>query len=412
MHCEILIIGAGAVGVSSALWLRNRGHDVRLLDAEGVATGATFGNASTLSEYACTPVAQPGIWGSMPRLLFSSESPFVIRWPSLPRLLPCLLRFMGQCTTTRYRENAEALSTLLSRTYEGYEPLLEAAPAARALMTNNGCLYSYASAKNLQQAAADIQMRERLGVHQQVLDRAGIEALEPAMAGKTAGGVWFPDSCHLTDPAEFIKQLATPLYIEQRIEQARVTRLELQSSGVLVTGSDRRQWRAERLILAAGAWSAELARQLGDRFPLEAERGYHIEFDLDRQPLSRPTCPVENAFYMTPMADGRLRAAGTVELSSRQRPLNPARLRYIEKHVRRVLEIDAPVARSWLGFRPTLPDYLPVIGRSPRTDRVIYAFGHQHLGLTLAGITGELVADCIDGRDAQSLAAFSPRRFT
>lgn len=162
--------------------------------------------------------------------------------------------------------------------------------------------------------------------------------------------------------------------------------------------------------MCSGAWSASLAAQLGDRVPLDTERGYHIEFDMDEPLVSRPCCPVESAFYMTPMA-GRLRVAGTVELGSISDPANPKRFQYLERHARRVTGISTPVARQWIGYRPSLPDSLPVIGPSPNDPRVIYAFGHQHLGLTLAGATGELVAQCIAGKAPDWLEHFSVSRF-
>jgi D-amino-acid dehydrogenase len=164
-------------------------------------------------------------------------------------------------------------------------------------------------------------------------------------------------------------------------------------------------------VLCGGAWSAALAAQMGDRIPLDTERGYHIEFDLQDTLLNRPCCPVESAFYMTPMV-GRLRVAGTVELGSIHDPANPRRFDYLEQHVRRVLGLGEPVARRWLGLRPSLPDSLPVIGPSPNEPRLIYAFGHQHLGLTLAGATGQLVSECIAGTAPSWLERFSARRFT
>ena len=144
---------------------------------------------------------------------------------------------------------------------------------------------------------------------------------------------------------------------------------------------------------------------------MDTERGYHVEFELGRELLTRPTCPVESAFYMTPLANGRLRAAGTVELGALRDPLNPARTAFIEERVRKVLGIDAPVSHRWLGLRPTLPDCVPVIGPSSRYPRVIHAFGHQHLGITMAGVTGDLVAACVRGQAPDWLGDYSASRF-
>ncbi|WP_200017251.1 NAD(P)/FAD-dependent oxidoreductase [Cobetia sp. cqz5-12] len=413
-HTEVAVIGAGAVGVACALWLRRSGHEVTMIEREGIASGTSFGNASTLADYGCLPIARPEIWRSMPSLLLSPDSPFVIDWKCLPRLSPWLMRFMGQCNATRFRANSEMLARLLSHTYTDYQPLLDDAPAAAAMIQRKGCLYAYGKAENLQAAQGDIRLRDQLGIHQQVLTADELIALEPAMAGHTAGGVLFPSSCHLDDPQVFIDTLAAPLREEGRLVTAEVIRLSSQASGMLLEYADGRRLMADRVVLAAGAWSAHLARQIGDRIPLDTERGYHIEFDLEHSPLNRPTCPVESAFYMTPLrgAEGpRLRVAGTVELSSLAGPANPARFDYLETRVRRVLGLDAPVARRWLGFRPTLPDSIPVIGPSPNEPRVIHAFGHQHIGVTLAGVTGRLVSECLAKGSPEWITPCSPARF-
>lgn len=140
-HTEVAVIGAGAVGVACALWLRRSGHEVTMIEREGIASGTSFGNASTLADYGCLPIARPEIWRSMPSLLLSPDSPFVIDWKCLPRLSPWLMRFMGQCNATRFRANSEMLARLLSHTYTDYQPLLDDAPAAAAMIQRKGCLY-------------------------------------------------------------------------------------------------------------------------------------------------------------------------------------------------------------------------------------------------------------------------------
>lgn len=407
---QIAVIGAGVVGVCCALWLRRQGHEVVVLERESSVGGTAYGSASTLADYGCTPIARPEIWGALPRLLFSVDSPFVVNWARVPQLLPWLLRFLGQCNSRRFQANSEVLAQLLRGTYEGYAPLLEGAPNAAALIQRRGCLYAYGQAANLRAAQGDINLRQRLGIAQQVLSADEVTALEPAMAGQSEGGILFSGSSHLEDPQAFIAALAAPLLSEGRLRWAEVIGLQPRSDGLLLRNADGGELLAERVVLTGGAWSAALAHQVGDRIPLESERGYHIEFDMPLPLLSRPTCPVESAFYMTPLR-GRLRAAGTVELGALSDPANPQRLRYIEERVRKVLGLQGQVARTWLGFRPSLPDSLPVLGPSPREPRLIYAFGHQHLGLTLGGMTGQMVADCVAGRQPDWLAACSASRF-
>lgn len=410
VHCEIAVIGAGVVGVATALWLRRQGYQVLLLEREAIAAGASYGNAGTLAPYGVMPIAQPSLLGAIPSLLFSKESPFVINWARLPRLMPWLLRFLNECRASRCEANTLALSNILQHTYSGYAPLLADCPQADQHLRHNGCIYAYGTEQGFAGAQTAIALRRSLGIAQQVLNAADVEQFEPALAGKAVAGILFPESSHMDDPRAFIEALAAPLAAEGALHQATITGVQRQTEGLQLLSAEGQAYRADRVVLCGGAWSAALARQVGDHIPLDTERGYHIEFDLQDTLLNRPCCPVESAFYMTPMA-GRLRVAGTVELGSINDPANPQRFDYLERHVRKVTGLTAPVARKWLGFRPSLPDSLPVIGPSPNEPRMIYAFGHQHLGLTLAGATGQLVAECIAGKAPSWLDSFSVQRF-
>lgn len=407
---EIAVIGGGVVGVATALRLQLEGYRVLLIERAHVAAGASFGNAGTLAPYGVLPIAQPSLPAAIPSLLFSSASPFVINWKRLPRLMPWLLRFLGQCSNAHFQHNATALNRILQRVYEGYAPLLEACPEAASRLSHGGCLYSYASKAAFAAAEPAIRLRESFGIAQQRLTGDEVAGLEPVLAGHAAAGLLFPDSSHLDDPSAFVEALAKPLYATASYLNAAVERVQPTPDGLLVHCAAGQQVQAGRVVVCSGAWSQVLARQLGDRIPLETERGYHLEFDLDEMPVSRPCCPVESAFYMTPMA-GRLRIAGTVELGSLHDPANPRRFDYLEQHARRVLGLQTPVARKWLGFRPSLPDSLPVIGPASQDSRVIYAFGHQHLGLTLAGATAALVTACVAGTAPEWLSDFSAKRF-
>lgn len=410
VHCEIAVIGAGVVGVASALWLRRQGYRVLLLEREAIAAGASYGNAGTLAPYGVMPIAQPSLLKAIPSLLFSKDSPFVINWARLPQLMPWLLRFLNECRPSRCEANTRALSQILQLTYSGYAPLLADSPAADRHLRHNGCIYAYGSEHGFANAQAAIELRRSLGIAQQVLNAADVAQLEPALAGKAVAGILFPESSHMDDPRAFIEALAAPLVAEGALHRATITTLQRQGGGLQLRSAEGQTYRSDRVVLCGGAWSAALARQVGDHIPLDTERGYHIEFDLQDTLLNRPCCPVESAFYMTPMA-GRLRVAGTVELGSINDPANPQRFDFLERHVRQVIGLTQPVARKWLGFRPSLPDSLPVIGPSPNEPRMIYAFGHQHLGLTLAGATGQLVAECIAGKAPQWLDSFSVQRF-
>jgi D-amino-acid dehydrogenase len=194
-------------------------------------------------------------------------------------------------------------------------------------------------------------------------------------------------------------------------QRCRVERLEPLSGGHIRLACRDLVLDARAVVLAAGAWSRSLARQAGENVPLDTERGYHIEFAMETCPIKRPVSPVDLGFYVTPM-EGRLRVAGTVELGGLSAPLNADRIAVLERGVRKLFPKLGPARTQWLGFRPSLPDSLPVIGRGRRHRNIIFAFGHGHLGMTLAGVTSHIVASIIDNQnDGPNLSAFRPDRF-
>lgn len=408
---DLIVVGAGAVGVACALWLRAQGCDVVILDGNAIGSGASFGNACTLAEYAVTPVAQPSIIWNIPRLLLSRNSPFTLKWGCLPALSPWLRRFLAQCTESHYIRNSQALALLAANAISSYDALLRSNPNARGMITEMGCIYSYATKAGLAAAHSDIELRWRLGISQELINSDQMAELEPAMAGRSAGGIFFPRSRHLSDPQAFVQALAGPLVNEGRVHASSGAKIISDRNNMRVLCEDGTEWRSRNVVVAAGAWSAILARQVGDRIPLIAERGYHLEFSLSAPLLSRPTCLVESGFYMTPRPGNKIRAAGTIELSSLKAPFNVNCAAYIERQFRHRMSVTEPVTSSWLGMRPTLPDYLPVIGRSSIEPRVVYAFGHQHVGMTMAAVTGQVVAGLLNGEAPEWLNAFSPARF-
>ena len=255
-------------------------------------------------------------------------------------------------------------------------------------------------------ASGGLGCASELGVRQQRLTSKRSTRLEPALP-RAAGGIFFPDAAHIVDPAAMTSRLAAAATAKSvSFERAHVDRLEAQHGGLIRLICGDRTIEAHTVVLAAGAWSKFLAEQGGEDIPLDTERGYHIEFAMDACPIKRPVSPVDLGFYLTPMA-GRLRVAGTVELGGLSAPLNPKQTALLERGVRKLLPDLGPVQSRWLGFRPSLPDSLPVIGRSRRYPNLIHAFGHGHLGITLAGVTSRIVARLIEKRnDAPNLDAF------
>ena len=407
---DVAIVGAGIVGLATAVRLAAGGRDVVVIDPNEPGSGASYGNAGAIAPYGCAPIGNPDVLRNLPALLFDPESPLAIRPAALPALLPWLLRFVWQSTPARARRNGRALAGLLKEAAPAWRDLAAAADVSD-LFRHEGCLYVYREKmppKNTEWAA---RLRDEVGVRQERLTPAEVAALEPALP-RMAGGLLFPDAAHILDPSALTRRLAAAAQSHGvSFQRARVERLEPRDGGQIRLAGRDVTIDAHTAVLAAGAWSRSLARQGGETIPLDTERGYHIEFAMEACPIRRPVSPVDLGFYLTPM-QGRLRVAGTVELGGLSAPLNPKRIALLERGVRRLFPDLGPVQSQWLGFRPSLPDSLPVIGRSRRHPNLVLAFGHGHLGMTLAAVTSRIVAGLIDRRnDALDHSSFGPERF-
>ena len=408
-HAGVAVVGAGVVGLATALRLGADGYDVLCLDARTRTIPASAGNAGTLAPYGL-PVGSPSVLRNLPRLLLYPESPFAVRWAGLPALAPWVIRFLRESLPRRARANAAALAELLHGALAAWRELAEVAGAAE-LLRANGCLYVFADQAAFDASAWDWAQRSAGGVRQSVLGPAEVTAMEPALTPGRGPGVFFPDAAHLTDPVEMLVRLrAAAAARGVRFQEARIDRLSVGAADIVLDGPEVAV-AADRVVIAAGAWSRPLARQAGDRIPLDTERGYHIEYGMLLSPVSRPVCAARFGVYLTPMV-GRLRAAGTVELGGLHRGPDARRLALLDRAARSLVA-DLPERQAeWLGFRPSLPDSLPVIGHARDDPRIVYAFGHGHLGLTLAAVTAQQVVKLLRGQERlEAMAPFSPQRF-
>jgi glycine/D-amino acid oxidase-like deaminating enzyme len=408
---EVAVLGAGFIGLSSAYWLMRDGHRVTLHDALGPGEATSYGNAGTFANYGCIPVNNPDVFRNLPRFLFSSTSPLRIRWGYMPQLAPWLVRFLMSATTRRYEHSATALASLLSRAFEGYREML-AIDALASFVRQRECLYLYSQPDSFKAAQPSLALRRSLGVQFENLERDAITQLEPNLAPIFSYGTLFNDSWFLSDPHGFLQTLYAVLVKDgMQHERTAIRSLEPQKGSVKLVDESGRTYSAEHAIVCTGARSGHFARQCGDRVPLDTERGYHVRFPGASSLISRPCGWGERGFYMVPM-DGGIRAAGTVELGGYGPEKNAALLNLITTSARQALPGLPQPDSDWLGFRPSLPDGLPVVGPSSASPRVVYAFGHQHLGVTLGGVTGSVVADLVAGRaGALDLEPYSPRRF-
>lgn len=412
---NIAVIGAGIIGLTTALRLASDGHDVTVIAPAEAPHMASTGNAGTIATYATDPVATPAVLRGLPQLLFDPLSPLAIHRPSLARLVPWLTRFGWQALPGPAGRNRRALVPLLAGTDEEWDRLAQQV-GADALLRPRGALYAFDSPQALRAAQPGLERHRAHGCSAELLDATALERLEPGLPpGHFAGAMLFHDTRVLSDPGQMLARIAGAATTGgvQRV-MGRVHRITRRGQGWRLALEDDAPVEAAQIVIAAGAWSRGLARSLGASVPLDTERGYHLEFDMDNiaLPLTRPLCPARFGFYFTPM-EGRLRAAGTVELGGRDAPPSPHRWKQLEKGVRSVFPDLPAVSRRWMGLRPSLPDSLPVIGPAgPQAPGAWLAFGHGHLGITLAPRTAALICDMIAGRPpALDAAPYRANRF-
>lgn len=409
---EILVIGAGIIGVTTALALQRDGHVVRILDRKGVAAETSRGNAGAFAYTDIEPLATPGILRKAPKWLLDPLGPLSIPPAYALPLLPWMLRFWRASWRDRYAAAVAAQASLMHQSRAALERLI-ADVSGEPLMRREGQLQVYEGEAAYRASLPAWDLRRQHGVRFDLLQSPGALAeIQPGLSPRFTHAGYTPDWMNTVDPARWTEHLAQQFVAAGgQIDIADVRALRQVGEGVEVetaTGSIR----ADQVVLAAGAWSHHLARSLGDTIPLETERGYNTTFPTASFDLRTHVTFADHGFVVSKIGDG-LRVGGAVELGGLRRAPNYKRAETLLRKACDFLPgFDPQGGTQWMGFRPSLPDSLPIISRAPRADRVIYAFGHGHLGLTQSAGTAELVAALAARRDpAIALAPFDARRF-
>ena len=367
------MVGGGIVGVCCALYLQRDGHSVVVIDPGGPGEACSSGNAGQFVTGYCVPLGLPGIAREVPAMVMDPLGPLTIRWPYLPRLLPWLLRFLAASSPGRVGEIAQALYRLNKDALTAFAPLLEQA-GAEHLIRRNGRLDVYQSERVFAKAQVKFDLLRRCGVKVELLDQNGVRELEPVLADRCSQGAFYPESAHTTNPLRLTRLLAEDFVRRGgRLLRERVTDFRMGSEGVWSVVTDGGRHPADQLVLAAGAYSRPLAAKLGSRLPLEAERGYHLMLPQAGIELQRTVVHGDRYFGLTPM-EGGLRLAGTVELASVHAKPNFVRADALFQAARHALpSLNGRGAVRWMGCRPSMPDSLPVLGRSPVHRSVYFA---------------------------------------
>ena len=393
-----VVVGAGVVGINVALALRQRGFAVTVVDERGPGLGTSYGNAGCIATAEITPISMPGLIWQVPRMLMDPLGPLAIRWSYLPQLTPWLWRFWRAGTPARVRAITASLGALVGRAWVDWNEVIAAA-RIDDLFVRQGALFVYTTEEGFRAGDEEWALRRSHGVRTEVLDSAAIRELEPALSQRFQHGYFIPDWGHVLDPHRVVARLADHLRAlggDIRIARAQdIQFAEGRPGAVLLEGGD--VLTLDALAICGGAWSRALCRRVTGDVPLDTERGYNTTLPNPGVQLTRPVCPAESSFLMTPMNEG-LRIGGAVELAGLEAPPNFSRARALLELGRQALpELDTTGGREWMGFRPSMPDSMPVIGLAPSHANVALAFGHGHLGLTEAATTGRLVAELLSG---------------
>ena len=412
MSSKIIVIGAGVIGAASALSLQADGHQVTLLDREAPCAGASFGNAGMIVNGSCVPTALPGVIFDVMRMAVQPLSPLSIRAEYFHKIFPWLLRFIWQSRSTAASNNAVHLRALTEHAVEHWQQLIAETELA-CYVEEAGWLKVYEKEASFAATSKARRLMDETGTSYDVLCRSEISDLEPNLAPIFNYGVYQKDCLRITNPYKLVSGMVGLLLSRGgQFRQFSVDRLQPESNQVNLSGPAG-TITADKVIVAAGAWSRSLAQQLGDNVPLDTERGYHLMLpESTRDLLNAPVVNGESSFVLSPMDTG-LRLSSQVEFGGLVASPNYSRVRSLLPLAKRMLpRLDTHEQSTWMGFRPSLPDSLPVLGFSTKSKNVLYAFGHQHLGMTMGAVTGKLVADLLAGRDSiTDLAPFRPNRF-
>jgi glycine/D-amino acid oxidase-like deaminating enzyme len=408
----IAVVGAGVIGLSIAFRLARENYDVLLIDRDEPGHAASFGNAGHIATEQIFPLASPSTVCSAPRLLLSDNGPLSVRPEYALNIAPWLTRFTWASRPDAFRRGTAALSALQSGAMESIARLCDEAGLSD-MLHRRGHLVLVESKRSMRAVEEQHRKFKKHGIDARWLDSNRVAELAPEMAHDIQGALHVEHTGHVCDPILLSEGLHRA-FTEAggRTMKAEVRETVPADGGGFVVQLDSGQVRSDRLVISAGAWSGKFAQQLGSPVPLDTERGYNITAEGFHPQFNVSIASFERMTIMTPM-DGGLRITGFVEFGGLELPPKKSSLRKLKRHLQQLLpRSDMPNMSEWMGFRPSLPDHLPVIGKSREHTNAIFAFGHQHLGLTLAGITADLVLELVAGQPSTiDLQPYRANRF-
>lgn len=412
MSQTIAIVGAGIVGVSTALWLQRDGHQVILVDRLDPGEGASHGNGGVLASCSVVPVTVPGLLAKAPKMLMDPQQPLFLKWSYLPRLAPWLVKYLSHAKASETERIARAMFPVVGDSLADHQALSAGTEAERYIVPAD-YLYVYNSRAHFDADAYGWGLRREGGFVWTELEGADFRAYDPVFADHLGFAACLGNHGRISDPGAYVKALARHFEAGGgRVLRAEVTDIARDRGAVTGLRAGGETIACDAVVLAMGAWSKPLADSLGLKVPLESERGYHLEL---WEPSDMPKSPVMIAsgkFVATPM-DGRLRLAGIVEFGGLKAAPSRAPFELLRNNIRAAMPgLTWKHEVEWMGHRPAPADSIPVIGEAPGVKGAWLGFGHHHVGLTGGPKTGRLLAQMIAGRTPNvDVTAYSPSRF-
>ena len=410
-NLKIGIIGAGIQGISNALFLQKKGFEVTIFDKDDPGSpAASYGNAGHFSPYACVLMNRPDILTDVPAMLLSSTGPLALKWNYVPKMIPWFIQFIRNCTTKRMMHTAKNMNQILNLALSAYDELFDDVELD-GLVEKKGILYIW-NDQSLKSRDLEIKVRDELGVDQQVVSPKEIHDLEPNIKPFYHGGVYYRHGRHARNPKKILLKFFD-LFLKRGGKFLKKNVQDINFDGEKpAIKTETQRYIFDKLIIACGAFSKKLTDNLGERIPLDTERGYHVHFKNCDHLLKRPVIFSNRGFGITPMEQG-LRVVGTVEFGGLKNPLSKSRVKNLINNAKYMLGDLPEHEDEWLGFRPTLPDFLPVMGPSKNYKNIFYCFGHHHLGWTLGPISGKIISGMIAEENTNlNLDPYSPKRFS
>ena len=408
------IIGSGIQGACIGLQLIKKGIPTTIFDRHDPLSlefkSASYGNAGHFSPYAVLQFNRPDVLYDVPKMILSSYGPLALKWNYVPKLIPWFLNYLKTFNTKSMLHTAKFMHQILSLSNDAYEEIFKDINTTN-LVEKKGIIYVWTN-NNLKSRKLEIKVRKDLGIDQKLLSQKEILELEPNLKPVFDAGVIYEDAMHAKDPHGILKEILK-IFLKKggKFIQDDIISLNQIDENQTVIRSESSVYNFEKTVIASGAFSKNLTDQLGEKIPLDTERGYHVHFKNMEHLISRPVIFLDRGFGMTPMNQG-LRAVGTVELGGLKNPLSKKRIDYIVKCAKELLPQLKKHEDEWLGFRPTLPDFLPILGPSRNNKNIIYAFGHHHLGWTLGAITGKIISGIVaEEKTNLDLSPYSSSRF-